>query len=205
MKILHLISSARGNASFSKKLGDAIVEKLQLVNDGNTLVNTRDLTATPFPHLEGMLINSFFTPEESRPPEMIEALRHSDHAIAELMESDVIVIDVPMHNFSIPSTLKTWIDHVSRNGKTFRYTETGAKGLVTDKKVYLAIASGGVYSEGPMKSYDFTETYLRTVLGFMGMTNVTTIRVEGIAITQVREKALAKAIQSIQTSSQLLE
>ena len=196
MKILRLITSSRGSASFSKRLGDAIVEKLQQTNEEITL-HTYNLTATPFPHLEEMVVNSLFIPEENRSPVMVEALRVSDRAVATLMEADVIVIDVPMHNFSIPSTLKTWIDHISRSGKTFRYTQTGTEGLVTGKKVYLAIATGGVYSDGPMKSRDFTETYLRTILGFMGMTDITVIRVEGIAIPEVRETALTRAIQSI--------
>lgn len=196
MKILRLITSTRGNTSFSKKLGDAIVEKLQQAHAENTL-HTYDLAATPFPHLEALVISSLFIPEKNRSPVMAEALRVSDRAIDVLMEADVIVIDVPMHNFSIPSTLKTWIDHISRSGKTFRYTDKGTEGLVTGKKVYLAIATGGVYSQGPMKSRDFTENYLRAVLGFMGMTDITVIRVEGVAIPDVRENALAKAIHNI--------
>lgn len=196
MKILHLINSTRGDASFSKRLGNAIIERIQAVNKV-TMVITHDLTANPLPHLEETLVLSLFTPAESRSADMTKALRHSDEAVDALLAADVIVMDVPMHNFGIPSTLKTWIDHVSRSGKTFRFTEKGSEGLVTGKKVYLAIATGGIYSEGPMKARDFTESYLRTVLGFMGMTDVTTVRVEGIAIPQVRERALEKAIEHI--------
>ncbi|MFB0497016.1 FMN-dependent NADH-azoreductase [Mucilaginibacter sp. SG538B] len=197
MKILHLISSPRGEASFSVKLGKAIVSELQSAHPDHTLI-THDLTATPFPHLEEAHITSFFTPEEKRTPELVEAVKHSDEAIAELMNADTIVIDAPMYNFGIPSTLKTWIDHVARAGKTFKYDGKTPEGLVKNKKVYLAISSGGVYSEGFMKAYDFTESYLRAVLGFMGMTDIKAFRVEGVKVPGMQEIALDKAIQAIE-------
>jgi len=197
MKILHLISSPRGEASFSLKLGKAIVSELQSAHPDHTLI-THDLTAIPFPHLEEAHITSFFTPEEKRTPELVEAVKHSDEAIAELMNADTIVIDAPMYNFGIPSTLKTWIDHVARAGKTFKYDGKTPEGLVKNKKVYLAISSGGVYSEGFMKAYDFTESYLRAVLGFMGMTDIKAFRVEGVKVPGMQEIALDKAIQAIE-------
>ncbi|WP_428329771.1 FMN-dependent NADH-azoreductase [Mucilaginibacter sp.] len=196
MKILRLVSSARGEASFSKKLGNAIVEKLQAANAGSTL-KVNDLTSTPFPHLEEVHLQSFFTPAEGRSPELIEAVKNSDRAIAELKDADVIVIDVPMYNFSIPSTLKTWIDHIARAGQTFSYGAGGPEGLVKNKKVYLAISSGAVYSEGFMKPYDFTEPYLRSLLGFLGMTDITTTRVEGVSMPDLKDNALATAIEGI--------
>ncbi|WP_345953933.1 FMN-dependent NADH-azoreductase [Mucilaginibacter sp. PAMB04168] len=197
MKILHLISSPRGNASFSIKLGNAIVDKLQQANPGSSL-KTHNLTQTPFPHLEEVHINSFFTPLEGRTPELAEAIKHSDEAIAELKDADIIVIGAPLYNFGIHSTLKAWIDHIARAGVTFRYNENGPEGLVKGKKLYLAISSGGVYSDGPFKAFDFTEPYLRAVLGFMGMTDITTYRVEGVNMPHLKENALDKAIQSIQ-------
>lgn len=196
MKILHLISSPRGAASFSIKLGNAIVEKLQLTNPGST-VTTRDLSQTRFPHLEEVHLQSFFTPAEARSPELLEAVKHSDEAIAELQAADAIVIGAPMYNFSIHSSLKAWIDHISRANVTFSYSEKGAEGLVKNKKVYLAISSGGIYSEGAMKPYDFTESYLRTLLGFLGMTDITVFRAEGLNIPNVKDQALEKAIESI--------
>jgi FMN-dependent NADH-azoreductase len=196
MKILHLISSPRGDASFSRKLGNAIVEKLQEENP-DAQVKLHDLTNKPFPHLEEVHLNSFFTPAENFTPELAEAIKHSDEAIAELMDADIIVIDSPMYNFGIASTLKSWIDHIARANKTFRYSEKGPEGLVKNKKVYLAISTGGVYSDGPMKAYDFTESYLRAVLGFMGMTNLTAYRVEGVNMPALKESALQKAIDSI--------
>jgi FMN-dependent NADH-azoreductase len=196
MKILHLISSPRGEASFSTKLGNAIVEKLQAANPDHTLT-IRNLAESPFPHLEEVHINSFFTPKENHTPEFTEAIKHSDEAIAQLKDADVLVIGVPLYNFGIPSTLKSWIDHIARAGQTFSYSENGPEGLVKNKKLYLAISSGGVYSEGPMKAYDFTESYLRSVLGFLGMTDVTVYRAEGLSIPDVKEVALDKAIESI--------
>ena len=196
MNILHLISSPRGEASFSIKLGNAIVEKLQEANPGSTLT-THNLVESPFPHLEEVHINSFFTPLESHTSELAEAVKHSNEAIAELKDADAIVIGAPMYNFGIHSSLKAWIDHIARAGQTFSYSEKGPEGLVKNKKVYFAISSGGVYSEGPMKAYDFTESYLRSVLGFLGMTDVTVYRAEGLNVPDLKDVALDKAIESI--------
>lgn len=196
-KILNIVSSQGGGNSFSVRLSDAIIDKLQSAYPGST-IHTRDLAKKPFPHLEESHITSFFTPEEYRTEENKTAIRHSDQAVKEVMDSDIIVIGTPMYNFSIPSNLKSWIDHIVRQGITFTFTETGSEGLVKDKKVYLSIATGGIYSEGPMKNYDFTESYLRTILGFIGLIDVSVIRVEGTAIPEVKETALQKAIDSIQ-------
>jgi FMN-dependent NADH-azoreductase len=178
-KILNIISSPRKEHSFSIKLSNAVVEQLLAAHEDST-VQTHDLTNSPFPHLEESHLTSFFTPPDQRTPKHLEAVRHSDDAIKLIMEADMIVIGVPMYNFGIASTLKAWLDHILRAGITFRYSEQGVEGLVRDKKVYLCIATGGVYSDGPMKSYDFTEPYLRTVLGFAGMTDITVFRVEGV-------------------------
>ena len=196
MNILHLISSPRGAESFSIKLGNEVVERLQQAHP-TSVVTTKDLTQTPFPHLEEVHLQSFYTPAEDRTPELIEAVKHSDVAIAELRAADIIVIGVPFYNFNVPSTLKAWIDHIARVNETFRYDENGPEGLIKNKKVYLVVASGGVYSEGPMKAYDFGEPYLRAVLGFMGMTDITTFRVEGLKIPGLLETAWEKAVENI--------
>ncbi|MFD0793890.1 FMN-dependent NADH-azoreductase [Mucilaginibacter litoreus] len=196
MKILHLISSPRGNESFSIKLGDAIVKKLQQANPGST-VTIYNLVDQPFPHLEESHLTSFFTPPEQFTPELAEAVKHSDQAIAQLMDADAIVIGAPMYNFTIHSSLKAWIDHIVRAGKTFRYTESWPEGLVKGKKVYVAISSGGIYSEGDLKPIDFIEPYLKTVLGFLGMADIKFFRAEGLKIPGVKETALEKAIESI--------
>jgi FMN-dependent NADH-azoreductase len=113
------------------------------------------------------------------------------------MNADIIVIGVPLYNFGIPSTLKSWIDHIARSGITFSYGDGTPRGLVSNKKVYLAFAAGGVYSDGPMKSYDFAEPYLRQTLGFLGMTDITTFRVEGIGVPQLKDSAFPKAASTV--------
>ncbi|WP_298741315.1 FMN-dependent NADH-azoreductase [uncultured Chitinophaga sp.] len=195
-KILHVISSPRGNASYSIQLGNAIVEKLLATWPGST-VKEYNLVTKQFPHLEEALITSFFTPPEARSAENIEALQHSDEAIKALFDADIIVIGAPMYNFSIHSSLKAWVDHIGRAGVTFSYGENGPKGLVTGKKVYIAASSGGVYSEGPLQANDFVVPYLKAVLGFIGITDVTVVRAEGTSIPGIKEHALEKAIKSI--------
>ncbi len=196
MHILNVISSPRGTDSNSIKLGDAIVEKLQAANPGST-VTVRDLATSPFPHLEEAKLKSLFTPAPDRTAEQQAAARHSDDAIAEIQAADVIIIGAPLYNFGIPSTLKAWVDHIARAGVTFKYVDNAPQGMVTGKKVYVAMASGGVYSEGPAAGYDFVAPYLKAVLGFLGMTDVTVYRVEGTAIPGQAEIALQKGIDSI--------
>lgn len=195
-KILLIDSSPRGNASFSRKLSRAVIEKLK-AKDPSTSVAKRDLTLKPLPHLEEAHLAAFFSPSEKHTAADKLAVQHSDDVINEISNADVIVLGVPMYNFGIPSGLKAWIDHLARAGKTFKYTEKGPEGLVKGKKVYLAISSGGVYTEGPMKAYDFTESYLRAVLGFLGMTDVTTFRAEGLAVPGAQDAAFEKALSSI--------
>lgn len=195
-KILNVISSARGAASNSTQLANAIIERLTEQYAGST-VKLRDLVEHHYPHLEESHLNAFFAPAENQTPESREAAQHSDEAIKEVTEADIIVIGVPIYNFNIPSALKAWLDHLVRAGKTFSYQTGRPEGLVKDKKVYLAIASGGIYSDGPMKSFDFAEPYLRAVLGFIGITDVTTFRVEGTNMPDLKETALQKGIERI--------
>ncbi len=124
-------------------------------------------------------------------------IKQSDEAVREILDADIIVINAPMWNFSVPSALKAWIDHISRSGVTFTYSDKGPVGSVKGKKVYVVIASGGIYSEGPSKAVDFVEPYLKSVLGFLGMTDLTTYRVEGLSIPGVMETAFQKAVDSI--------
>lgn len=195
-KILHIISSPRGGASVSIQLGNAVVSKSQETYPGS-IVKEKNLAQHPFPHLEEVHLSAFFTPAESRSAENLAAIQHSDEAIVELQEADIIVIGVPFYNFGVPSTLKAWVDHIARAGVTFQYTEQGPQGLITGKKVYLAVASGGIYSDGPMQAYDFATPYLKGVLGFLGMTDVTVFRAEGASIPVVKDTALEKGIESI--------
>lgn len=195
-KILHVISSPRGAASVSIKLGNAIVEKLQAAYPGST-VKVKDLVKDQFPHLEEAHLTSFFTPAEAITPALLEAVKHSNDAIKELQEADVIVIGAPLYNFTIHSVLKAWIDHITRAGVTFKYDENGPQGLLKNKKVYIAISSGGVYSEGPMKHADFIEPYLRLILGFLGLTDISVFRIEGLKVPGVQDTAEQKGLDSI--------
>ena len=195
-KILHVISSPRGNASFSIKLGNAIVDKIKAEFPGSTVKETNLVTAQ-FPHLEEAHLTSFFTPAENRTAANVAAIRHSDEAIQEILDADIIVIGAPLYNFGIHSTLKAWIDHIVRAGVTFKYDENGPEGLIKHKKVYIAFSSGGIYSEGPWKSFDFVEPYLKTILGFIGLVDVTVFRVEGSNIPGIQDSALEKGISGI--------
>lgn len=196
MRIFHLISSPRGEASISTKLSSAIVEKLIQANAG-TVVTTRNLATEPFPHLEESHIASFFTPAEQYTPELVDAAKKSEEAISQLMEMDVIVIGAPIYNFTIHTALKSWIDHIVRANKTFAFTENGAQGFVTGKKLYIGLSSGGIFTEGPFKPYDFAEPYLRFIFSFIGITDVTIYRAQGLNVPVIGETALQKAIDSI--------
>lgn len=192
-KILHIISSPRGEASFSIKLGQAIVGKLEAAYPENTL-KIHDLTKAPFAHLGKAQLNAFFTRPENRTAENLSDLRQSEEAISELFEADIIVIGVPVYNMNIHSTLKAWIDHIVRAGLTVRFNENGAEGLVKDKKVYLAISSGWKYSEGEMKKFDFVEPYLRFILNLIGITDIEVIRVEGSSVPAEQSIALEQTM-----------
>jgi FMN-dependent NADH-azoreductase len=195
-KILNVISSARGKASVSIRLQNEIISKLEDRYPGST-ITTRDLVSHKYPHLEESHLTAFFAPEETDTAEYREAIRHSKEAIREIQEADIIVIGVPIYNFQIPSALKAWIDHIVLRGKTFAYENGQVEGLIKNKKVYLAIASGGIFSAGPMKPYDFADVYLRYILGFIGLTDITTFRIEGLHIPALKEAALQKGIESV--------
>ncbi|MFD0749364.1 FMN-dependent NADH-azoreductase [Mucilaginibacter calamicampi] len=195
-KILHIISSPRGAASFSIKLGNAIVEKIKAAHPGSTVAEF-NLVEQHFPHLEEAHLTSFFTPAESRSAALKEAVKHSDDAIQALRDADFIVIGAPMYNYSIHSSLKAWLDHIVRAGVTFKYDENGLQGLLENKKVYIAESTGGIYSEGPMQGNDFVAPYLKTVLGHIGLTDLTVFRVEGTALPDVKDIALEKGIAGI--------
>ena len=195
-KILHIISSPRNGASFSIKLGNAIIEKIKAAHPGSTVKET-NLVTKHFPHLEEAHLTSFFTPPDSRTPESIEAVRHSDEAIKEIMEADILVIGAPLYNFNIHSSLKAWLDHIVRAGLTFRYDANGPEGLVKGKKAYIAMASGGIYSEGPMQPHDYVVPYLKWILGFIGITDITVQRIEGTAIPGIQDTAVEKGLSGI--------
>jgi FMN-dependent NADH-azoreductase len=195
-QILHIISSPRVEVSASRKLGNAILEKIQ-EKYPDSAVKERDLTKNLVPLLEDVHINSFFTPAESRSPEQETINQYSEGLISELQEADIIIIESPMYNFSVPATLRAYFDYTSRAGYTFSYDENGPKGLLNNKKLYVAFSSGNIYSEGPYQSYDSNVPYVKNVFGFYGVTDVSVFRAEGLSIPGIMENALEKGIESI--------
>lgn len=195
-KVLYINSSVRSNGSLSRQLSGELVAKLAA--QGNTVVE-RDLAAQPVPHLSEQMMGAFFTPADQRSAEAAATIALSDTLVDELLAADVLVLAAPMYNFSVPSTLKAWIDHVARAGRTFQYTATGPVGLATGKKAYIFTASGGVYSEGPAAAYDHLSTYLRAALGFLGITDITFVQAEGVALGEDAVAAtLAKSRSAIE-------
>jgi FMN-dependent NADH-azoreductase len=177
--LLKIDSSPMGERSISRKLTAAFAKAWLKAHPGGTIIS-RDLTALHIPIVDGGWIGAAYTPEDARTPQQKDALATSDILIAELQQADEYVIGVPMHNFSIPSTLKLWIDQVVRIGKTVAYSAAGREGLLKGKKATLLIASGGVYDQGSAaESLNFVTPYLRTIFGFIGMTDVNFIAAGG--------------------------
>ena len=189
--ILVLNSSLSGEASVSRLLvADAVTELTQR-DPGATLV-FRDLAVATIPHLTPETVAGVRAQATS--PAELASRDLSDELIAELRAADTIVIGAPMYNFSIPSTLRTWFDHVLRPGVTFSYSEAGPKGLIEGKRVIVVESRGGLYSEGPAQAADFQEPYLRQLLGFIGLTDVTFVRAEKIGYgPDARDQALAES------------
>jgi FMN-dependent NADH-azoreductase len=174
--ILQINSAARSQGAQSTLLVGELTTKLQQSNPGAKVIS-RDLQAAPLPHLDDAVLGAFFTPAEQRTPQQQEIAARSDALIAELQAADVIVIGAPMYNFGVSSQLKTYFDWIARAGVTFRYTAEGPQGLVTGKKVYVVAPRGGLYAGTPNDSHT---PYLRSFLGFLGMTDVTFIYAEGL-------------------------
>lgn len=196
-KILHIISSPRsGNASNSTQLGNKIIAELQQENPGST-VTVNNVAEKNYDHLSNLHIEGYQAKPGNNTPELKNVVQTSDKAVDELFEADMIVISLPVYNFQLPSALKAWIDHIVRAGRTFTYQTGYPEGLLQNKKVYLAIASNGVYSDGPYKAYDFAEPYLRFILGFIGLKDITTFRVEGLGMAGTKETALQKGLESV--------
>ncbi len=196
MKILHVDSSILGPGSVSRQLSAEIVAAEQQLHSGLEVVY-RDLAVEPVGHLSGAhLAAAQGTVPEAQP------LRHDvaagQAALEEFLAADIVVVGAPMYNFAIPSQLKAWIDRLAVAGKTFRYTEKGAEGLAGGKKVIVASSRGGYYGpQTPIAFLDHQETYLRNIFGFFGVTDVTFIRAEGVALGPDQR---AKSIEAAQSS-----
>ena len=195
-KILYLNSSPRSDSA-SAKVALELVRKIKANSKGSTLVE-RDLTKQVLPHIdENFVVGSRIEAEKRNKPQQT-TVDLSDKLIAELAEAETLVIASPMFNFGLATTLKAWFDYVVRAGVTFKYAETGPEGLLKGKKAYVVVARGGIYSNGPMKAFDFQEPYLRQILAFIGITDVTFVHVEGLAFgPEAAEKSVNAALESI--------
>jgi FMN-dependent NADH-azoreductase len=179
MKLLQIDSSARAG-SVSRGLTAKFAEEWK-TNHPTGEVIRRDLSTTMFPLITDDWNATYIDPSKLSPAQR-NYLSASDALIEEVQAADAIVIGAPMHNFAIPSLLKAWIDQVVRIGKTFGYGPNGTKGLLGNKKVFVATARGGAYEKGtPREKFDFQEPYLRHILGFIGLTDVTFIHAENQA------------------------
>lgn len=190
MKILQVNGSARRTGAHSTRLAEAITARLKAGNP-NARIDVLDLARTPHPVLDEAALAALATPAELRTPE--QAIRASlDMAqVDRLMAADVIVLGVPMYNFGISAQLKAWFDAIAKAGVTFRYTASGPEGLVKGKRVFVALARGGIHRDTPT---DAQVPYLRTFLGFLGMTDVEFVYAEGLALgAEQVSKAFAEA------------
>lgn len=174
-KILVVQSSARQEGSLSREYANNLVARLQAKYPGSWVV-TRDLGAEAVPHLDATLLGGWMKPAEEQTDAEKAASARSDQLIDELLAADVVVIASSMYNFGMTSTLKAWFDHVLRAGRTFKYTEAGPIGLTPDRKVYVVTARGGRYVGSPL---DFQAPHVRQLLGFIGITDVEFVNVEG--------------------------
>lgn len=195
-KILHVLSSPRGEASASILLANKIIAEAKAKYPGS-IVKENNVLEHDYAHLSLSHVEGFMAPPEKYTPDHTKAVTPSNEAVAEIQEADIIIVSLPLYNFNMPSGLKAWIDHIVRAGITFSYKTGAPEGLLKGKKVYLAIASNGMYTDGPTKTWDYAEPYLRHILGFLGLTDITTLRIEGSAIPGIKETAVQKGLDSV--------
>ena len=205
--LLHINSSPLYGRSVSRQLTGAFVTQWKSSHPNGTVID-RDLNATSIPPVNADWVGAVYTPEEARTPQQKGLLSLSDSLLAELEQADEYVFGVPMHNFSVPSVLKLWIDQISRVGRTFSYADGTPKGLLTGKKATFLIATGGIYdAQTQMASFNFVEPYLRSVFGFLGVTDATFLTAGGTAALnygQDRDVFLAPHLQTVQTHAQAI-
>ncbi len=197
MNILQINASARSEGSQSTRLAERIVERLVERQPQADLV-VRDLAANPHPALDESALQALFTPAEQRTPEQAARVALDDALIAQVQAADMLVIGVPMYNFTISSQLKNWVDAIARAKVTFRYTENGPEGLLKGKTVYVALTRGGVYRD---TDADTQVPYLKMVLGFLGMTDVRFVYAEGLGMgDEAVARAFAEAEQELEAA-----
>lgn len=196
--ILLITSSPRGADSLSSRFATEIAEGIKARSGGTLTV--RDLAADPLSHITSAYINGRVTAPDDRTPEQAEAVGIAQALVDELKAADVVVLGSAMINFGPSSQLKAWFDHVTWPGVTFGYGATGPKGMLHGKKVYLVTSAGGVFSEGVWAPFDFQSNYLMHLLGFIGLTDIELVRVEGTVLgPDAAEAAVANAERAVYT------
>ncbi|RUO98223.1 FMN-dependent NADH-azoreductase [Hyphomicrobium sp.] len=193
MKLLHVDSSILGPGSVSRQLSAEIVAAERRLHPDLQVVY-RDLATTPVGHLSG----AHLAAAQGAAPEAADVQQDvaaGQAALQEFLDADIVVVGAPMYNFAIPSQLKAWIDRLAVAGKTFRYSEKGAEGLAGGKKVVIASSRGGFYGpQTPIAFLDHQETYLRNIFGFFGISDITFVRAEGVALgADQRAQSIAAA------------
>lgn len=198
MKVLHIDSSARGEWSVSKDLTRHFTNQLRKAFP-QAAIDHLDLSLETPPHPSPLFIRANYCPAPERTPEMLEALEISDALVARVHSAEVIVIGVPMHNFSIPSILKAFIDNIVRINETFSMTDGGIKGLLDGKQVYIITTRGVDFNHPHMQAMDQITPYLKTIFGFIGMTDLNFIDVSPVqfADQQARELAIGNGKETI--------
>jgi FMN-dependent NADH-azoreductase len=197
MSHILLITSSPRVESYSTRVARSLADALA-ARAANPTITVRDLTREPLPHIDDTFAAARNLASENLTPTHKAALSLSDKLLQELFAADTIIIAAGMINFGIPSSLKAYIDYVVRPGVTFKYTDKGPEGLLKGKKLYLVLARGGVYTQGPMQQFNFQDPYLRASLGFVGLNDVEIITVEGVAFgPDVADKAVAAALAKV--------
>ncbi|MXO96013.1 FMN-dependent NADH-azoreductase [Erythrobacter aquimaris] len=190
--ILHITASIRDGESVSRSLGTKLVENLAAKQDAKIVI--RDLAKNEIPFIDAERFAANLAPYAERSPEQHELAKVADELIEELKAADTIVLSVPVYNFAVPATVKAWADLVARAGTTFHYTANGPEGLLTGKKAYIAIASGGT----PIGSeIDFMSPWLKFFLGFLGITDVEMVAADGI-MGEGGEEKIAEAHEKVE-------
>jgi FMN-dependent NADH-azoreductase len=195
-QILIIESSPRGSESASRSLTRKVRERLEVQYPYAKII-VRDLAENSLPHLDRAVVEGMFALGGDDTESTQSALRLSNLLTDELLSSDLVVIASPMWNFAIPSSLKAWIDHIVRPGRTFRYVGEGVEGLAKEKRAILLLSSGGVFSEGSWKDWDAIEPYLRRILGFIGIQDIQVARAEGMNIPALAIHAIPKGQRAV--------
>lgn len=197
MNILHIDSGILGDHSVSRRLTAAVAAQIKAEQPA-AAVTYRDLVANALPHLSGAHLMAANAKPEEVDAQIAAEVAESKVVLDEFLAADTIILGVPMYNFSLPSQLKAWIDRVAVAGKTFRYTAEGPEGLAKGKKVIIVSTRGGHYSAGPAAVMDHQESYLKTVLGFIGITDVEVVRAEGLNLSpDSKIEAISEAERTI--------